>query len=316
MLTAAPSMLAVLYLTLLLDLALGDPPNRYHPVAWMGALIVAMRRLAESRSRLPWSKCAWGVGLVVAGLTVSIAAGCLIDVGLARLPRIAGWLGEALVLKMTFSLRGLAHAARRVGRSLEAGDLAGARGWLYQHLVSRETGELDESAIAAAAVESVAENASDSVVAPLLYYALAGLPGALAYRFVNTADALIGYRDPRHEWLGRPAARLDDLLNLVPARLTAFLMMPAAPLVGGSPARGWAIWWRDARLTASPNAGQPMSVAAGVLGVELEKTGHYRLGSGLAAATPRDISRAVRLLYATVGCLVISITLLAWLWQR
>ena len=160
----------------------------------------------------------------------------------------------------------------------------------------------------------MAENASDSVVAPLLYYALAGLPGALAYRFVNTADALVGYRDQRHEWLGWPAARLDDLLNLVPARLTAVLMMLAAPLVGGSPARGWGIWWRDARLTASPNAGHPMSVAAGVLGVELEKAGHYRLGSGLAVATPRDISRAVRLLYATVGCLVALITLLVWIW--
>jgi adenosylcobinamide-phosphate synthase len=312
--TAAPSMLIALYLALLLDLALGDPPNRYHPVAWMGWLILAMRRLAERKSRQPWSKLAWGVGLVATGLAISIAAGCLMEAGLARLPKIAGWLGEALALKMTLSLRGLAQAARRVGRSLEAGDLAGARAWLYQHLVSRDASQLDESAVAAAAVESVAENASDSVVAPLLYYALAGLPGALAYRFVNTADALVGYRDQRHEWLGWPAARLDDLLNLVPARLTAVLMMLAAPLVGGSTARGWGIWWRDARLTASPNAGHPMSVAAGVLGIELEKAGHYRLGSGLAVATPRDIARSVRLLYATVGCLVALITLWAWVW--
>jgi len=312
--TAAASMLVVLCLALLIDLALGDPPNRYHPVAWMGSLIMAMRRLAVRESRRPWSKLAWGVGLVAAGLAISIAAGCLMETGLARLPKIAGWLGEALALKMTFSLRGLAQAAVRVARALDAGDLAGARGWLYQHLVSRDSSQLDESAVAAAAVESVAENASDSVVAPLFYYALTGLPGALAYRFVNTADALVGYRDRRHEWLGWPAARLDDLLNLAPARLTAILMMLAAPLVGGSPTRGWGIWRRDARLTASPNAGHPMSVAAGVLGIELEKAGHYRLGSGLAVATPRDISRSVRLLYATVGCLVALITLLAWVW--
>jgi adenosylcobinamide-phosphate synthase len=313
--TAVPSMLVPLYLALLFDLVLGDPPNRYHPVAWMGWLIQAVRGLAERGSQKPLSKLAWGVGLVAVGLALSIAAGWLIELELAHLPRIVSWLGQALALKMTFSVRGLARAAARVGRSLEAGDLPAARGWLDQHLVSRDTSQLDESAVAAAAVESVAENASDSVVAPLLYYAIAGLPGALAYRFVNTADAMVGYRDPRHQWLGWPAARLDDLLNLAPARLTAVLMMLSAPLVGGSLSGGWGIWWRDARLTASPNAGHPMSVAAGVLGIELEKAGHYRLGSGQGVATPRDISRAIWLLRATVGCLVALVTLAAWVWR-
>jgi len=146
-------------------------------------------------------------------------------------------------------------------------------------LVSRDTATLSATQVSAATIESVAENLSDSVVAPLLYYAVGGLPAAFGYRFANTADAMVGYRDEVYEWLGKAPARLDDLFNLVPARLAAALIVAAAPLTGESAGRAWRIWRRDAGKTASPNAGHPMSAMAGALDVELEKVGHYRLGA-------------------------------------
>jgi adenosylcobinamide-phosphate synthase len=162
--------------------------------------------------------------------------------------------------------------------------------------------------VAAAVIESVAENTGDGLVAPLFYYTLFGLPGALVYRFLNTADAMLGYHDEKHEWLGKAAARLDDAANFVPARLTALLFLAAAGLAGEDVRRGWAIWRRDAGKTASPNAGHPMSAVAGVLGVELEKKGVYRLGEGLPLPEPADIARSVRLMRQAGGLAAILAT--------
>jgi adenosylcobinamide-phosphate synthase len=128
-------------------------------------------------------------------------------------------------------------------------------------------------------VESVAENLSDSFVAPVVWYALLGVPGAIAYRFVNTCDAMLGYRG-RYEYLGKAAARLDDVANWLPARLTALLVVAAAGLLGADARGAWRAMWQHHRRTASPNAGWPMSAAAGALGVRLEKLGHYALGHG------------------------------------
>ena len=174
---------------------------------------------------------------------------------------------------------------------MESGELEAARRLVGWHLVSRDTSRLDDSQVAAAAIESLAENANDSIVAPLLFYAIAGLPGVLAYRFINTCDAMLGYRDLKREWLGKCSARVDDLANLVPARLTAALIILAGVPLGGSVPRAVRTWFRDSRATASPNAGHPMSAAAGVLGVELAKCGHYRLGTGERLPAARDIAQ-------------------------
>jgi adenosylcobinamide-phosphate synthase len=291
-----------LLLALLLDLVLGDPPNRYHPVAWMGAVIRMTRRLAPRWQRL--LALLYGALVVVSGAVVAGILGIVTEEVLQLLPLPWYWLAEACVLKTTFALRGLVQAAQQVQVALDAGELERARQLVSWHLVSRDTATLTPSQVAAATVESVAENASDGVIAPLMFYALGGLPAALAYRFINTADAMLGYRDPEHEWLGKVPARLDDLVNLVPARLTAGLLLLVTWLLGGPIHRAWMVWWRDARQTASPNAGQPMSAMAGALGVELEKVGYYCLGAGQALPAVQDIPAAVRLLAWAVAMVV------------
>lgn len=297
--------LAPLTLAVALDLAFGDPPNRFHPVAWIGSILLIARRRLPTRGRL--IPLLSGALLMVAGLAALTALGYGIERGLARTPPAVAVVGEAVLLKSLFSIRGLALAARAVASALGRGDLARARALASWHLVGRPTDDLDGPLVAAAAIESVAENASDGVVAPLFYYGLGGLPGAFAYRLINTADSVLGHRDPEREWLGKVPARLDDLANLIPAWLTALTIALAAPVVGGRPSEAFRIWRRDARRTASPNAGCPMGAAAGALGVELEKVGAYRLGEGLRQPDVADVGRSVRLLIGTVGLALIPI---------
>jgi adenosylcobinamide-phosphate synthase len=296
---------------LVLDAALGDPPGRWHPVAWMGTAISLGRKLAPTRGRvLPL--LAGGL-IVVIGIVACVAAGWVVTAGCHRLPVSLGWVLEGVALKVALAARGLAAAAGEVRAALDAGDRPAARRLLAWHLVSRDTADLTDSQVAAAVVESVAENASDGVVAPLFWFAVGGLPAALAYRFANTADAMLGYRDIAREWLGKVPARLDDLLNLLPARLTGVLIL----LLGGGSRRAVRVWWRDCRRTTSPNAGHPMAAAAGVLGVELEKVGAYTLGAGQRPPTAADIRRTVRLLWrvtATAGVLVVGVAGVRGMW--
>lgn len=242
-----------------------------------------------------------GLILMVVGVTSAVIIGGLIRSCCTALPPVAGVVAQAMILKMTFSIRGLTRAGRDVQAALTNRDLPAARRLVSWHLVSRDCSELSESQIAAATIESLAENASDSIIAPLLYYLLLGLPGALAYRFINTCDAMLGYRDEQRERLGKIPARMDDLANLLPARISAMAFVVGAALSGNDSRRAIVVWHRDSRLTASPNAGHPMAAAAGALGVQLEKVGHYCLGRGLRLPEAADIGRAVRLLAAATG---------------
>jgi adenosylcobinamide-phosphate synthase len=285
----------ILLTALLLD-TLGDPPNCWHPVGWMGSAIGALQRRAPTAG--PQKQLAYGGLIACGGLGAVAGLGWVLARLIAHFHRPLRWLAGGVIVKMMFSLRGLADAANLVRRALARGDLAEARRLVSWHMVSRDTSVLNEAQLAAATIESVAENTSDGVVAPLLYFILFGLPGALAYRYANTADSMLGYHDAAHEWLGKIPARLDDLLNLLPARLTALLMIAAAAITGEDVVEALAIWRRDRNKTASPNAGHPMSTAAGALGVELEKDGHYLLGAGGRAPMADDIGRAVRLMQA------------------
>jgi adenosylcobinamide-phosphate synthase len=205
---------------------------------------------------------------------------------------------EAVLLKSVFSLRRLLEAGREVELALRAGDLPAARRSVSWHLVSRDTSTLGAGQVASAAVESLAENLPDSFLAPLLAYAAGGLPLAWAYRFGNTADAMVGYHDEQHEHLGKFAARLDDALNWLPSRLGGALLALAAPAVGGEARQAWRVMRDQHGRTLSPNAGWPMSAVAGALGVRLEKAGHYRLEGGPDLPGADDVRRARRLVLA------------------
>jgi adenosylcobinamide-phosphate synthase len=275
----------VLALAVVLDLLAGEPPNRCHPVAWLGALIARGR---PRQPRAPWRLVLRGTVLILVVATVAAAGALAADAGLGLLPAPLALLGRAWLLKCSFSIDALFAAVLVVRGHLVAADLPGAQRQVAWHLVSRDTGDLDAPAVASAAVESLAENLTDGLAAPVLFYVAGvllhgtglGLALAWAYRAVNTADAMIGYRRAELTYLGRATARTDDALNYVPARLAAAAIVAGAWCARQSAAGAARAWRRDGGRTESPNAGQTMAAMAGALGVTLEKRGHYRLGSG------------------------------------
>lgn len=299
-----------LLLAILLDASLGDPPNRFHPVAWMGSLISWLNRFRPHDS--PAAELGFGAGLVASGGFLVASLSVLFLKLISYLPFPLFILCEALLLKATFSGRGLWQAAKEVESALQQDNLPEARRLVSWHLVSRDTSQLDASQVSAATIESVAENLSDSVIAPLFWYGMGGLPAALAYRFFNTADAMLGYRDPAREWLGKVPARWDDVLNWIPARLTAVLIIIAAQIQNGRGQQAFTIMRRDATTTDSPNAGYPMSAMAGALDIELEKVEQYNLGAGQKPAQPKNIIEARHILALVTGLFVICF----WLFRN
>ncbi len=263
--------LVVLLGALAVDRWYGEWPDRLHPVVWMGNTIRWLER---------WAPTGGAGGQFVYGLAMAIfvpSAFAVLAWGIERVP-VINVLGGIWLLKGCMAIRMLGTAGLAVAAALEKGDLGGARFGL-RSLCSRDASALTEGQVAAGATESIAENAADSFVAPLFWYAIFGLPGAAYYRAANTLDSMVGYHG-KYEWLGKASARQDDLLNLIPARTTAALLLVAGAVVGEDWRRGLRTMWRDSRNTESPNAGWPMAAMAGLLGVVLEKPGHYRLGDG------------------------------------
>lgn len=301
----------ILLCALAADLLIGDPPNRWHPVAWIGRVLGWLFARGPRAGRLP--TIAYGAA-VVTGVAATVA-GTLwaLEPSLNGL----GWVGtiaQAWILKCSFSLRGLWIAARQVEAALERGDLARARELVGQLLVSRPTRELTVSGVSSAAVESVAENLTDSVVAPSLCYLLFGLAGAWAYRVINTADAMVGYRAGRLEFLGKAAARLDDAVNWLPARLSALAIVAGSGLAGEDARGALRVMAQDHRRTASPNAGWTMAAMAGALGIALERAGAYRLGAGRCAGS-HDIRRSRAVLAWSAAAALAMVLGVAWLFD-
>lgn len=298
---------AVLVLAVVLDRLLPEPPNAVHPVVGIGRLTVLLERLAPTR---PFAAFVFGCGMVVNVVGSATVLAWIVMVVLASIHPFAYLIGGAALLRTTFTVTGLQSAALETERELSRGQLDCARSSL-RNLVSRDVSSLSPTLVAAAAIESVAENSTDSVIAPWLAFACFGVPGAIAYRAINTMDSMIGYRG-RYEYLGKPAACLDDLVNLVPARLSAGLLLVAASRSTRSVKLGWQTMRRDAARTASPNAGWTMSAMAGLLGVRLEKPAHYSLGDGFPGPVPGDVRRAVAIVSrASVLGLGVALGLLA-----
>jgi adenosylcobinamide-phosphate synthase len=298
-------------LALVLDAAFSEPPSRVHPVVGIGALASAFERNAPASAG---SRLVYGAATTAILVGGSALAGVVIARLITPLPAPFAVIAEAWLLKTTLSARELLAAGSRVERALGDDDLDGARA-AAKALVSRDVGALDRQLLTSAAIESLAENTSDSIVAPLLYYAAGGPPAALAYRAANTLDAMIGYRGEL-EHLGKAAARLDDLLNVVPARLTSIILLAAGAIGGGDFRSGLAITLRDHRSTSSPNAGWPMSTMAGLLGTRLEKAGHYRLGEELPAPDLPAIDHAAELVKAATVLTLGVMFGLCWLASR
>jgi adenosylcobinamide-phosphate synthase len=287
-----------------LDAIVGDP-KRWHPVAGFGTLAGKLERKVYAPERK--------AGVLFAALAVGVpAAAGYVAVRATRGRPIARAAVTAVATWTVLGGRTLRKESRVMAAHLEGGDLEAARGRL-NHLCGRNPEGLDEPELARATVESVAENTSDAVVAPLVWGGLLGVPGLLAYRAANTLDAMVGHRNDRYARFGTPAARLDDLFNLVPSRLTGLLTIAAARTAGGDPRETKRVWLRDRNDHPSPNAGQCESAMAGALGVRLGGRNVYfgrsetrpLLGDG-PHPKAGDLRRAARL-SGVVGALALGI---------
>ncbi|ADP78559.1 cobalamin biosynthesis protein [Pseudofrankia inefficax] len=288
------------------DLVFADP-GRFHPVAGYGraAAVVERRLYADSRAA--------GAGFVAVAVGGPMLAAAALD---RLVPSRARPVLLAAALWAALGGTSLRREGAVMARLLTSGDLPASRDRLG-HLCGRDPSGLDEPELARAAIESVAENTADAVLGPLLWGAALGLPGVVGYRAVNTLDAMVGYRSPRYLRFGWAAARLDDVANLVPARLCAALTALVAPVVGGSPRQAWRTWWRDGDNHPSPNAGQCEAAFAGALGITLGGTNIYdgeveargRLGDGGPAAGA-DVARSADLSGA-VGAAAVVLAALA-----
>jgi len=311
--------LLILLLALAFEACVGEASflfqSRLHPVRVVGSLIGCLDR---ALNREQWSSA---TRTVLGGLAVALIVGLSVAIGWAIMwcaaQFVLGWIVELILVMALLAQRSLYDHVRAVAVALTTGGVEDARR-AVAHIVGRDVDELDSHGVARAAIESCAENYSDAVVAPVFWYVLFGLPGLLAYKSVNTLDSMVGYRSERHRAFGMVAARLDDALNYLPARLSGLYLVVAArtlPLADGADA--WRAMRRDAGKHRSPNAGWPEAAMAGALGLAVAGPRRYAgtvvddpwIGSGRTRATARDIDRALAVYMAAclLNALVVAI---------
>jgi adenosylcobinamide-phosphate synthase len=294
------------------DALLGDPDRLWrrlgHPVAWIGALIGVLDRRFNREDQSQQQRKSAGIASTTVLVVLSAAVGVLVQTTVQQLP--FGNILLALIASIFIAQRSLYQHVAGVRSAFAEGGLAGARQAVAM-IVGRDPEQLDEAGICRAAIESCAENFSDGVVAPAFWLALLGLPGLIAYKAINTADSMIGHRSERYLSFGWAAARLDDLVNLVPARLSAMLLASAAPIAGARIRTALRVVTRDAAKHRSPNAGWPESAMAGALGVALAGPRRYAThavedpfinAEATSQAVPGDIGRALDLY--TAACVI------------
>ena len=289
-----------------LDALFGDPAWLPHPVVYMGKAISKLEKFL--RPRLPKTPQGELLGGAIVAFCLPVGTFLLTGLvcwGAARLHPLLGlavqmfWCGQAL------AARGLVQESTNVYKELKKPDLPGARK-AVSRIVGRDTAELTAEGVTKAAVETVAENASDGVIAPLLYMLIGGAPLALTYKAINTMDSMLGYKNEKYLYFGRVPAKLDDVANYIPSRLAGLLWVAAAAFTGNSARGAWKIWRRDRRRHASPNSAQTESACAGALGVQLAGPAYYfgqyypkrTIGDALRPIEPEDILRANRMMYA------------------
>lgn len=314
----APPDSLVIFLALLLDLIIGDPLWLPHPVVAIGRLISALDR----GLRRDWLN-EHLAGILLLLLVVLCSAGTIriLLQALTSLLPLLGWIAAVMVSSTCLAARSLHKESARVASALLAGDLPMARRYL-SFVVGRDTDRLEEPEIWRAVVETVAENTSDGIIAPLFWLTIGGPVAAMAYKAVSTLDSMVGYRNQRYLRLGWASARMDDLLNYIPARISALLLVIAAPLAGCSAADAARITLRDRLKHPSPNSGYPEAAAAGALGVRLGGGASYGgisswkeyIGDQLRPLDERSYRSMIKLMYISTllmaaGCMVVAFCL-------
>ncbi len=285
-------------LAFLIDVVFGEIPDRLHPTVWMGRVISFVK--PKMKNANPKVEKFYGVLLCV-GLIALFAVPAALVLWAVWLIPVWGELIYivlgAVMLKATFALKCMRHFTYPIEKALKEKDMGKAREWL-RIVVRRDPNELDERHIISAAVETIAEGTTDGVTSPFFFFALFGVPGAIAFRAINTLDSMVGYKDTIHKNIGWFSAKMDTITNYIPTRITAVLMVASAGLIRANWRNSWRILKRDKNKTASPNAGWTISAMAGALDTQLEKEGHYALGDG-AKILPEDITRAWRIMVLT-----------------
>jgi adenosylcobinamide-phosphate synthase len=286
---------------LALDFAVGDPKNKFHPTAWLGSLIAILAPHTKNSSKNLEKLGGVFIVLISSGIVVSLLL--FLDIGIKLITVdymyiIISVIVGGILLKTTMAIKGMERHALIVINALEQDNISSARDNLSM-IVKRNTKNLDKNHVFSGVLESISENTVDGITGPLFYYALFGLPGAFVYRVINTADSMIGYKTDIFKNVGWFAANCDTFLNYIPSRLTGFIMILSAMILGNNWRKSYEIMIRDGRKTESLNAGYPMAAIAGALGAKFEKIDHYSLGDGNISFTKDHVKSAISIMKVT-----------------
>ena len=284
-----------------IDFVFGDPKNRYHPTAWIGTLIAKLTPLAKNQNTYVEKLGGIFVVAITVGVVVTLLS--ILDAGISLLTTdwvtiVVSGIVVVILLKTTIAVRGMEKHAKAVLESLDQNNLDMARTNLSM-IVKRNTKNLDKNHVISGVLESISENTVDGITGPLFYFALFGLPGAFAYRVINTADSMIGYKTDIFKNVGWFAATCDTILNYIPSRLTGLVMIISAAILQNNWKESYKIMIRDGKKTESPNAGYPMAALAGALETKFEKINHYKLGNGEIILTTEHVNSALTMMKLT-----------------
>jgi adenosylcobinamide-phosphate synthase len=299
-----------------IDFLFGEPSNKHHPVAWLGKLIgFFIPKLKDSDNNSAKKEkengTIFSISLII---TFGLAIHFLTFTIFHLLGSIAIIIVVALILKITIAIRSMEDSAGAIVDALERRDMHSAR-YNLSMIVRRETKNLDEQHVLSGTIECISESTVDGIVSPLFFYSFFGPAGALIYRVINTLDSMVGYFDNYYKDIGYMSARLDTVANYLPARITAFLMVMSASIIGADWKNSMQILQRDHNKTLSPNSGYPMATMAGALRIKLEKIGHYSLGDGYEDTTIEKCLAAISIMKLTtiLFCIIFSIPLISLL---
>ena len=306
----------IVFFALVLDFAVGDPRNKFHPTAWLGSLIAKLTPHTKNSSENLEKLGGIFIILISSGIVASLMI--FLDIGIKLITVdyiyiIISVIVGGVLLKTTMAIKGMEKHALAVVTALEQNNISSARDNLSM-IVKRNTKNLDKNHVFSGVLESISENTVDGITGPLFYFALFGLPGAFVYRVINTADSMIGYKTDIFKNVGWFGANCDKILNYIPSRLTGFIMILSAMILRNNWRKSYEIMIRDGRKTKSPNAGYPMAAIAGALEAKFEKIDHYSLGDGNVSFTKDHVKSAISIMKVTsilfCGIVVVPILLL------